>query len=53
MIDFKHLNWGMILVLLIGVWFWYSVFTIGLFTTLGWMTLGTLIGALYFKFLDR
>ena len=33
----KELNWGIISVLILSIFVWYGIFTVGLFTTMMWL----------------
>ena len=33
----KELNWGIILTLILSICVWYSIFTVGVFTTIMWL----------------
>ena len=33
----KELNWGIISTIILSILVWYSIFTVGLFTTIMWL----------------
>ena len=37
MIDYKNFNWGILIVLILTILLWYSIFTIGFLVTLTWL----------------
>ena len=49
----KHMNWGLIGIMVATIWIWYSIFTIGFFQTIFYIVLGSLIGALYFNYKEN
>ena len=53
MIDYKDFNWGMILILLMTVSFWSSVWFNGFFITLCWLIILSAIIGLWLRLSGR
>ena len=55
MIDTEHdsINWGMIIILLLNVYYWFNVWMYGFFTSTIWTIVIAAIIGLYFKLTDR
>ena len=51
--DGKELNWGLIILLALNAFFWFSVFTWGFFISLMWTIVGAAIVGLWFRLTGR
>ena len=51
--DKKEFNWSMLVILLMSVGIWYSIFTNGFFITLTWLTVISAIFGLWLRLTGR
>ena len=51
--DKRELNWGMIVLLSLNAFFWFSVFTWGFFISLCWTIVGAAIVGLWLRLTGR
>ena len=49
----REKNWGMIILLILTVVIWYSIFTNGFFITLTWLIIVSAIGGLWLRLTGR
>ena len=49
----KDMNWGMIVMGVLSILVWYSIFTIGFFTTFIWLVVFSAIVGLWIRFSGR
>ena len=51
--DKKEFNWGMIVIMMLSIIMWYSIFTNGFFITLTWLVVITSIFGLWMRLTGR
>ena len=51
--DKKEFNWSMLVILLMSVGIWYSIFTNGFWSTLIWIIIGAAAVGVYLKLLEN
>ena len=53
MIDYRDFNWGMIGIIILNTFIWYSIFTNGFFITVTWVIILSAIIGLWLRLSGR